>query len=337
MVSRRLFLGGAAAAATLAATLAAARGEAPRRLRIGTLRPISSAPLFLAHDLGYFAEAGFEPELVFFDAAQPIAVAAAGGDIDIGCCAFTGGLFNLAGKRALTVVAGGSPEAPGFPLVGYLAGRAAFESGLTSLRDFPGRSVAITQVGSSYHYSLHLLARKYGFDLGTVRLQPLQSLSNMTSALTGGRVDAALLPTTILPDLVRSGAAHLLGWVGDETPWQMCGVFVSQRVADDRALAARILQVYRRGCETYAGTLLAARVNGTAPIDAATRPLLEVLARHSRQSVERIAETLPFIRADGKLILDSVQDQIDWMAAAGLVSERYPVRSIVDADFGYIA
>ena len=150
-------------------------------------------------------------------------------------------------------------------------------------------------------------------------------------------MDTALLPTTILPDLVRSEAAHLLGWVGDETPRQKCGVFLSRRVGADRALAARILQVYRRGCETYVGTLLAAQVNGTALIDAATRPLLEVLARHSRQPVERIAETLPFIRADAKPVLDSVQDRIDWMAAAGLVSERFPVRSIVDAGFGYIA
>ena len=47
-------------------------------------------------------------------------------------------------------------------------------------------------------------------------------------------MDTPLLPTTILPDLVRSEAAHLLGWVGDETPRQKCGVFVSRRVGADR-------------------------------------------------------------------------------------------------------
>ncbi|MBP2231916.1 NitT/TauT family transport system substrate-binding protein [Azospirillum agricola] len=336
MVTRRLLLGGAAATIAGASWPVRSATGMLRRLRIGTLRPVSSAPLFLGHELGYFADLGFESELVFFDAAQPIAVAAASGDIDLGCCAFTGGLFNLAGNRALTVVAGGSPEAPGYPLVGYLAGRPAHEAGLKTLRDFPGRTVGITQIGSSYHYSMHLLARKHGFDLAQVRLQPLQSLSNMAAALTGGRIDATLLPTTLVPDLLQSGAARLLGWVGDETPWQMCGVFVSAKAAADRENVGRILHAYRRGCETYAASLLAKRVDGIVPLDAETRPLLDLLAKHARLPPEQLAKTLPFIRADGRLALDSVQDQIDWMAGSGLVTERFAVRDIVDTGYGYI-
>ena len=74
------------------------------------LRLSSSAPVFIAQDKGYFKEAGLEIELKFFDAAQPIAVATASGDVDFGVTAFTAGLYNLAGKGTLKVIGGMSRE-----------------------------------------------------------------------------------------------------------------------------------------------------------------------------------------------------------------------------------
>ncbi|HPG03881.1 MAG TPA: ABC transporter substrate-binding protein, partial [Rhodoblastus sp.] len=117
VISRRDLL-----AATLATALAPTFARAQtRKLRVGVLRLSSSGAVFLAQDMGFFKEAGLDVELVFFGAAQPIAVAAASGDIDIGVTAFTAGLYNLAGKGALSVVAGQSREVPGFPLDAFLA------------------------------------------------------------------------------------------------------------------------------------------------------------------------------------------------------------------------
>src|SRR5437899_3633665 len=107
-----------------------ARAEDALKARIGVLRLSSSAPVFIAQDKGYFRDAGLDIELKFFDAAQPIAVAVAAGDVDIGVTAFTGGLFNLAGKGALKVVAGQSRGAQGFPLIAYLAHPRAYAAGL---------------------------------------------------------------------------------------------------------------------------------------------------------------------------------------------------------------
>ena len=53
-------------------------------LRIGVLRLASSGPVFIAQDRGYFRDQGFDVELKFFDAAQPIAVATASGDVEFG-------------------------------------------------------------------------------------------------------------------------------------------------------------------------------------------------------------------------------------------------------------
>ena len=204
-----------------------ARADDLLKAKIGVLRLSSSAPVFIAQDKGYFREAGLDVELKFFDAAQPIAVATTSGDVDFGITAFTAGLYNLAGKGTLKVIGGMSREKAGYPLIGYFASNNAYAAGLKTPRDLAGKRVAVTQVGSSFHYSLGLLADKYGFKLSEVKVLPLQSLSNAAAALKGETVDAALLPASTARKLIDDGGAKLLGWVGDETPWQLGAVFAS--------------------------------------------------------------------------------------------------------------
>src|SRR5712675_1141560 len=242
----------------LAVTLgAAARADEPLKARIGVLRLSSSAPVFIAQDKGYFHDAGLEIELKFFDAAQPIAVATTSGDVDFGITAFTAGLYNLAGKGTLKVIGGMSREKAGYPLIGYFASNNAYAAGLRTPVDLAGKRVAVTQVGSSFHYSLGLLADKYGFKLSDVKIVPLQSLSNAAAALKGETVDAALLPVSTARALMDSGGAKFLGWVGDETPWQLGAVFASPKTLTNGALVTKLLAALARADREYHGVILA--------------------------------------------------------------------------------
>src|SRR5438132_10140569 len=241
-----------------------ARADEPLKAKIGVLRLSSSAPVFIAQDKGYFREAGLEVELKFFDAAQPIAVATTSGDIDFGITAFTAGLYNLAGKGTLKVIGGMSREKAGYPLIGYFASNNAYAAGLKTPKDLAGKRVAMTQVGSSFHYSLGLLADKYGFKLSEVKVLPLQSLSNAAAALKGETVDAALLPVSTARKLMDDGGAMLLGWVGDETPWQLGAVFAAPKTLADRALVTKFLGVLARADREYHDVILAAIKDGTA-------------------------------------------------------------------------
>ncbi len=179
-----VFAGLLALTATTIAS-SAVRAEEPLKARVGVLRLSSSAPVFIAQDKGYFRDAGLDVELKFFDAAQPIAVATTSGDIDFGITAFTAGLYNLAGKGTLKVIGGMSREKAGYPLIGYFASNNAYAAGLKMPRDLAGKRIAVTQVGSSFHYSLGLLADKYGLKLSDMKVLPMQSLSNAAAALKG--------------------------------------------------------------------------------------------------------------------------------------------------------
>ncbi len=328
-LARLLFACMLALAAALFARVAASAQE-PAKLRVGVLRLSSSAPVFIAFDRGYFRDAGLDIELKFFDAAQPIAVAVAAGDVDIGVTAFTGGLFNLAGKGALKVVAGQSREAQGFPLIAYLAHPRAYAAGLKRPQDIAGHRVGMTQVGSSFHYSVGLLAAKYGFALKDVELVPLQSMSNAAAALKGGRTDAALLPITVARALIDAGDARLLGWVGDETPWQLGAVFAATRTAGDAALVNRFLDAYRRATRDYHDGLLATVKDGEAARTGATEPLIASIARYTGLAPEKVAIGLSFIERDGKLDVASVADQLRWYQEQGFVDRGVRLDDVID-------
>src|ERR1700676_2412678 len=242
------------------------------KAKVGVLRLSSSAPVFIAQDKGYFRDAGLDIELKFFDAAQPIAVATTSGDVDFGITAFTAGLYNLAGKGTLKVIGGMSREKAGYPLIGYFASNNAYAAGLKAPKDLAGKRVAVTQTGSSFHYSLGLLADKYGFKLSDVKVVPLQSLSNAAAALKGETVDAALLPASTARKLMDADGAKLLGWVGDETPWQLGAVFASPKSLTNKPLVTKLLAALARADREYHDVILAAITGGQAPVNDTTRP-----------------------------------------------------------------
>lgn len=322
----------AAGAATLASP--AVLAQAPQPLRLGVLRLASAGPVFIAHEKGYTREAGLDVTLRFFDAAQPIAVAIASGDIDVGVTAFTGGLFNIAGRGQLRIIAAQSREEPGFPLIAYLASKRAHDAGLRTLRDLRGKSIGITQVGSSFHYSMGLIARKLGFPMSDVRLQPLQSLSNLSSALVGGAIEAALLPSTVARPLIDRGDAVLLGWVGDETPWQVGAVFAGAGFLQrNRDAVARYVRAYTRATRDYHDVLLKRRPDGQWDHGPDAAALLEMISRHVNQPVPVVAASLAFVERDGRLLWNSVADQLQWYQENGFVDRGFGMDAIMDTSF----
>ena len=303
------------------------------KAKVGVLRLSSSAPVFIAQDKGYFRDAGLDIDLKFFDAAQPIAVATTSGDVDFGITAFTAGLYNLAGKGTLKVIGGMSREKAGYPLIGYFASNNAYAAGLKAPRDLAGKRIAVTQIGSSFHYSLGLLADKYGFKLSDVKVLPMQSLSNAAAALKGETVDAALLPVSTARKLIDDGGAKLLGWVGDETPWQLGAVFASPKTLINKPLVAKLLAALERADREYHDEILAAVTDGKAPINEQTRPLLEIIAKYTNLPLEQVVGNCAYIDRDGKLDVKNVANQIEWLQSQGFVDKGFGVDAILARDY----
>jgi NitT/TauT family transport system substrate-binding protein len=299
-------------------------------IKVGIIKSIAGGPLYLARDKGYFAAEGLNAEIVFFDAAQPIAVAATSGDIDVGVTGLTGGLYALAAQGELRLIGGQSREVPGFNFNAYVVSNRAWEAGLKSYKDFPGHSFAISQIGSPPHYVLALLAEKFGFDLKSMRILPLQSISNIASAVVGGQADtASLLGTPAIP-IIDRGAVRLLGWSGDETPWQLGACFVGTKTATGRAdMIARFLSAYRKGALDYHDAFTAADGRRADGPDADA--VAAVIAKYTGLSEAQVKKGVVYV--DTRLDIKDVAHQIDWYRSQGLIKAAVDMDSFIDKRF----
>jgi NitT/TauT family transport system substrate-binding protein len=258
-----------------------ARADDAQKAKIGVLRLSSSAPVFIAQDKGYFREAGLDIELKVLRRGA----ADRGGD-DLGRRRFR---HHGVHRRALQSRRQGhaegdrrhEPREGRLSLDRLLRQQQRLRCGLKTPKDLAGKRIAVTQVGSSFHYSLGLLADKYGFKLADVKVLPLQSLSNAAAALKGETVDAALLPISTARALVDSGGAKFLGWVGDETPWQLGAVFAAPKTLANKASVTKLLAALVRADREYHDVILASVKDGKADINDKTRPLLEIIAKYT--------------------------------------------------------
>ena len=318
--------------ALLVAMASSPAQAAVEKIKIGIILNSAQAPIYLAIEHGYFAAEGLDPTIVPFDAAVPVAVAAAAGDVDFGSVGATGGLFNLAGQGALRIIGGNSHEEPSFQMFGLVAASRAYAAGLTSPKDLAGHAVAVTQIGGGYHYSLALLAEKYGVDLKTVRILPLQSISNIGSALTGGQADFAMLNSTAVAPLRQSGTIKLIAWSGDETPYQATVLFTSRHDADERGtVVAGFLRAYRKGAHDYAAAYVGPDGKRT---DGPTAPQVAgIIAKYTKLKPEQVALGIAYDDPDARLDVKDILHQIAWFEAQGMVKGDFDPKSVIDTRY----
>jgi len=314
-------------AAVAALTLLAVPAQA-EKTSLSVLKLASSGPVFLAQDLGYFAAEGLEVELKFFTAAQPVAVAVVSGDAEFGVTGLTAGFYNLAGKGALKIIAGQSREQPGYRLSAYMVSNKAWEAGVRSPADFAGKSFAMTQVGSTFYYMIGLLAEKKGFDAAKMRLVPLQSIPNMVSALQGGQVDTAILPSTVAVPMADRNDAKIVGWAGDETPWQLGALFTSPKMIDGkRATVERFVRAYKKGVAAY-DLAFQKRTD-----QAATDKALDILAKYTEQQKGAIAAGLPYIEPEARFSAKDIAKQVAYWQSQKQADASVDAKEIVVTSF----
>ncbi|HEX6979588.1 MAG TPA: ABC transporter substrate-binding protein [Alphaproteobacteria bacterium] len=320
-----------------AALLVTAFGVSAQTLQkttVGALRLTSSGPIFIALEKGYFRDQGLDVELKVFTAAAQPPLAVVSGDVDFGVTGLTASFYNLAAKGGVKIIGAQSREEPGFPLVAYMVTNKAWENGFRSLKDFAGKSVATTTTGSTFHYSLGLLARKYGFDLNSVQLRQLNGLPAMQAAFKGGQVDATLVPVNGARALEKDGAGKILGWVGDETPWQLGALFTSPRnIAERRGMVEAFVRAYQKAATDYHKAFNQKNSAGEVVKGENFDEMLAIISRAMQQPPELLAVGLPYIDPEGRLLVDDIYSQLEFWQSVGLVDKDANAKEIMDLTF----
>lgn len=331
-LNRRKALGliGAASAAT---SLAAPAIAANRKITVGALRFTSHSGTFIGVERGYFADAGLDVELKFFSAAQPMAVAIASGDVDYAVTAISGGLISLADKGAIKVIGGALSEEDGIDGQKILASNAAFDAGLTSPAGLDGKTYGMTTAGSSFHYMGSKVAAAEGV---TMTFKPLQKVGAIIGAIKSGQIDAWSIVPHIAKPLAGGGALKIIGNISDYLPdYQVTTVFTSAKnAADERGMTGDFIAGFSAGVNDYAAAMID-RSGGDAGVDEMVDLIHKYVYvdRPREKAAPSIINGTMRLSAGAALNVASVQDQLDWFIAEGLVDASITMDTLVDASY----
>ncbi len=330
-LNRRHALGlmGAAAASALATPSLASN----RKITVGALRFTSHSASFVALVRGYFKEAGLDVELKFFQAAQPMAVAIASGDVDYAITAISGGLISLADKGAIKVIGGSLSEEPGIDGQLILASDAAFQAGLTTPKMLDGKSFGMTQAGSSFHYMGSKVAAAEGANM---TFKPLQKVGAVIGALKSGQIDAWSIVPHIAKPLAGSGAVHIIGNISDYLPnYQVTTVFTSAKNASDEAeMTKSFLAGYSKGVDDYNAAMIE-KTGGEEGVNEMVALIHNYV--YNDRPIEKAAPSIingtMRLNPGAALNMASVSDQLEWFKAEGLVDAGVTMDTLVDASY----
>ena len=328
----RTALLGALAALALAAPALPSPAEA-ESIKVGISKLLSYPAVPIAIDRGYFKAEGIDAEMVYFDSAEPIAVAVASGSVDFGVSGLSAAFYTLAGQGQLRMIAASGYEQPGFYNIVLLGSLKAYNAGLTSPKNLAGHSVAVTQLGTSLELNLARLAQKFGVDFKSIEVKPLQSNSNVISALTGGTIDAAVIPASPALKLLQANEVKVLSWVGDDAPGNTgSAAFTSTKAANDRGdLVKRFLVAYRHGMKDFHDAFTDA--SGKRKDQAGAPAMLDLMSKFTGVPVAAIERATPYVDPEGRVDVPEIKQQIDWYTSQGLIKGKVDADTLIDKRF----
>jgi NitT/TauT family transport system substrate-binding protein len=162
-----------------------------------------------------------------------------------------------------------------------------------------------------------------------MQLLPLQSIANVAAALVGGQADMASLTSATAIPIIERNEVKLLGWTGDETPWQVGALFVATATANERSdTVQRFLRAFTKGARDYHDAF-------TGPDEkrkdsAAAPAVLPIIAQYTGLSVEQVKQGIVYIDPEARLDVKDVLHQIAWYRGQGLVKGEVDGDQVID-------
>lgn len=324
-----------AAVFLIVATIASA--AANERITVATTRDVENGALFLAALRGYFKAEGIQLAMQGYPSPKAAVEALVAGDSDLAVAGFTATAFNLAGSGKIKIIASQVRERNGHEGDVVVACNGAARVGLRTFKDLANKSVAITKLGSIYHYQLGQIARLEHFKLNDVIVKPFHTLGAVSAAVINGQVDAAILSSRYGRSLLASDQAQIVGWYSELDEQQLGALFASAKTLAGRPEAvAKFLRAYRRGAADYSAALSHYGLGGKLVSNAKSRKAAAQIARYvypgtaQASAITAVEEGAYYMDPKARVDTADLARQFKWFKAQGLVNPGADFRNVID-------
>jgi len=311
----------------VAGLLPAAVNAQEEVVRVGDLPVLSNAGIYIAIEKGFFKEQGIKNELSTFASAAKMVPALTAGELDVSVGSPSAGLFNAIAQGAgFRVVADKGQVRPGYGFTLLAVRKDLVDSGqVKSVKDLKGRKVAALAKGIIQDYVLDKMAEEAGISLRDLDIIYMTS-PNQVTAFETKAIDAAFAVEPWPARLVERGLAvrfRTPDQVKGLTPLQVAAIMYSGKfIQERRPVAQRWMTAYLKGCKVYASKGLQ------------DPEILAIMEKYTKVPAAVIKASIPpYQDPDGKLVLESLADQIAWFHANGYLKEKISVDRVVDLSF----
>jgi NitT/TauT family transport system substrate-binding protein len=306
------------------ANLIGCRGRSkPATIRVSANPYFTMSGLYLAKELGYFAELGLTVEVKQIVSASQAIALAAGGALDIVFSSSSAALVNAIAKGArLRIVAGREMAVPHCSEATALYGRrTVFPEGLMDVHCLKGKRVAASLDSSLGGFSVDTILGAAGLsqqDLQILRMTRSESIS----ALLSGHMDAIFLSDFSrfyleVSDQIVQGIS-----LSDVLPYQQISfiVFGATLVDSNQDIGVRFLTAYLHGAKDF--------------LDGKTPKFHDELALANGLDPEVARKACRnTISPDGRIDIPSLRRFIQWAESKGYCAQPIQAEQLVDMRF----
>lgn len=297
---------------------------------IGSSPVLSSAGIFIAIERGYFAAEGIEADTTTFaSSGTQLLPSLVKGDLDVGAGNINSGLYNAFNDgHKISIVADKGTVSKG---CGYLALVAAIKNvpdgDISKFAIKKGYVMALTARGVSQEIVTEKWAHKYGLELDDLRIVTLP-YSAFVPALANGKIDATVEIEPHVARAVKEGAAIRIA--GDDEVYpdqQSAAIFFSENFANNRKdVAQRWMNAYVKGLRDYNDAFFHGKN---------FNEVIKILVKWTKvKNVELYKKMIPTgLSPDGKLNLESLKNDAEWLHKKGYVKKTIDINQIVDTSF----
>jgi NitT/TauT family transport system substrate-binding protein len=304
----------------------------PLTVRVGMTRSISDAMLFIADKKGFFRAEGIEVALTPFNSAANMVAPLGVGDLDVGAGSASAGLYNAVTRGIqIRIVADKSSSRPGYPGNKLIVRKDLVESGrFTGLASLKGMTVAMNGAGVSNTSTLNTALGSVGLRYSDVTTVDMAFPDHVIS-LRNRSVDASVSTEPTATAAIRAGVAVLVKGDDEIDPnHQIAVLLYSEPFARNTDAANRFMRAYLRGVRFYNDALRDGRMAGPT-----AEEVIDIVTEYTALKDKAVLRDITPTGCDptGRVNVASLQRDLDFYTARGLVSGKVDLHAIIDESF----
>ena len=289
-----------------------------------------NGPVYIAEEMGFFAEQGIAINYVLFPSASETIPAIARGDVDAAAVGINPATLNAVAQNfGIKLVADTGTQFPGFPL-NIIVVTNDMANTIKGPADLKGHKIALTPpgLGTASGFLLSKYLAQANLTPNDVDIVPL-TFPDQVAALTNRSVDAAMMAEPFATQVARQNIGKILAGTDTALPgYQVTGLLYTDKfMSNSHDAASGFMIAFLKGVRVYMDAFGGNAVNREQVIQIMTK-------RTDIKDAQLWTEMTPTGSSpDGAVDLPSIRASQEYFKGLGLVLVTPDPSTFVDTSF----